>query len=70
METVYGIYKKNIYFNSEKGQSAFLLKPAEGTVPKYLTVVIGFCAVLCVLIVGVDTATQYAVSFVTGLITK
>ena len=37
METVYGIYKKNIYFNSEKGQSAFLLKPAEGTVPKYLT---------------------------------
>ena len=36
MVTVYGTYRKNIFFNQEKGQSAFLLKPAEGTCQEYL----------------------------------
>lgn len=36
MVTVYGTYRKNIFFNQEKGQSAFLLKPAKGTCQEYL----------------------------------
>ena len=36
MVTVYGTYRKNIFFNQEKGQSAFLLKPAEGPGQEYL----------------------------------
>lgn len=36
MVTVRGIYKKSIFFNSEKGQSAFLLKPAGEIEKKYI----------------------------------
>ena len=35
---------------------------------KETVAVIGFCVVICILIMGVDTLTQYGVNFVTGLI--
>lgn len=38
------------------------------TLVKETVAVIGFCVVICVLIMGVDTLTQYGVNFVTGLI--
>lgn len=38
------------------------------TLVKDTVAVIGFCVVICILIMGVDTLTQYGVNFVTGLI--
>ena len=38
------------------------------TLVKETVAVIGFCVVICILIMGVDTLTQYGVNFVTGLI--
>lgn len=38
------------------------------TLLKETVAVIGFCVVICILIMGVDTLTQYGVNFVTGLI--
>ena len=38
------------------------------TLVKETVAVIGFCVVICILIMGVDTLTQYEVNFVTGLI--
>ena len=38
------------------------------TLVKETVAVIGFCVVICNLIMGVDTLTQYGVNFVTGLI--
>lgn len=38
------------------------------TLVKETVAVIGFCFVICILIMGVDTLTQYGVNFVTGLI--
>lgn len=38
------------------------------TLVKETVAVIGFCVVICVLIMGVDTLTQYGVNFVTGLL--
>ena len=38
------------------------------TLEKETVAVIGFCVVICILIMGVDTLTQYGVNFVTGLI--
>ena len=58
------------YFKGVKSDWNKIIWSDKKTLVKETAVVIGFCAVLCLLIVGVDTATQYAVSFVTGLITK
>lgn len=38
------------------------------TLVKETVAVIGFCVVICILIMGIDTLTQYGVNFVTGLI--
>ena len=38
------------------------------TLVKETVAVIGFCVVICILLMGVDTLTQYGVNFVTGLI--
>lgn len=38
------------------------------TLVKETVAVIGFYVVICILIMGVDTLTQYGVNFVTGLI--
>lgn len=38
------------------------------TLVKETVAVIGFCVVICILIMGFDTLTQYGVNFVTGLI--
>ena len=38
------------------------------TLVKETVAVIGFCVVICILIMGVDTLTQDGVNFVTGLI--
>ena len=38
------------------------------TLVKETVAVIGFCVVICIFIMGVDTLTQYGVNFVTGLI--
>lgn len=38
------------------------------TLVKETVAVIGFCVVICILIMGVDTLTQCGVNFVTGLI--
>lgn len=38
------------------------------TLVKETVAVIGFCVVICILIMGVDTLTQYGVNFVTGFI--
>lgn len=58
------------YFKGVKSDWNKIIWSDKKTLVKETAVVISFCAVLCVLIVGVDTATQYAVNFVTGLITK
>lgn len=58
------------YFKGVKADWNKIIWSDKKTLVKETIAVIGFCAVLCVLIMGVDTATQYAVNFVTGLITK
>ena len=37
METIRGTYINALFFNPEKGQSTFLLKPAEGTCKEYIS---------------------------------
>ena len=37
METIRGTYINALFFNPEKGQSTFLLKPAEGTCNEYIS---------------------------------
>ncbi len=36
MVTVYGTYVTNLFFNPEKGQSTFLLKPAPESCKEYI----------------------------------
>ena len=37
MQTIYGIYKRNIFFNPEKGISAFFIRPTEGVAEEYIS---------------------------------
>ena len=56
-------YKKELKQDWKK-----IIWPGKKELFKKTAAVIGICLVLAVLIVGIDTASQYGINFVTGLI--
>ena len=56
------------FFNGIKSDWKKIVWSDRKTLVKETVAVIGFCVVICILIMGVDTLTQYGVNFVTGLI--
>lgn len=56
------------FFKGIKSDWKKIMWSDKKTLVKETVAVIGFCVVICILIMGVDTLTQYGVNFVTGLI--